>query len=115
MRRWFSSSVVSGEDGSVSLSASQLMIVRWILSPSSCNCCVLFLGLPIDTVHRVRFSNELVAVAPFSPASADGKKRGGKLGPEETVVDSWSRCILAASDFYFGGSPLKTMRSAEPI
>lgn len=56
MRRWFISSVVSGQDGSVILSASQVMIARRILSPSSCACCVLFLGLPIALVRRVRCS-----------------------------------------------------------
>ena len=49
MRRWFISSVVSGHDGSVILSASQLMIARRILSLSSCACCVLFRGFPIHT------------------------------------------------------------------
>jgi hypothetical protein len=39
---WFIFSVVSGQDGSVILSASRLMIARRVLSPSSCACFAVY-------------------------------------------------------------------------
>jgi hypothetical protein len=36
------------------------------LRPSSCSCCGLFLGLAIASVHRVRCSDDSVAVGPFA-------------------------------------------------